>query len=324
MTIYLPDGVHIGLHEDHYFSQPRLGSTDLVRLHRSPADWWYSSPHNPDRDEGEGSEERDFGKALHALLLEGEDAFAESIAISPYDSFRTREAQIWRDEMKIRGRAILSGDQVRRVRHMAALIANHPELGPPLGAGLSEVTVLFKLGDEPMRARFDKLLPHFVVDLKTFGGHTRGRDTKDKALRLVAERDYDVQRYVYDRAREALCELVAAGKVYGANAEQRAWLEKVANVTDWSWTWIFYQRRDDRQGRAPIVQPVERPRFDVTFDTGRRKAETALSNYRAYVSRFGFETPWALIEPLWRPLDHDFPTWLGDVADPQFSEEGRP
>lgn len=323
MTITLEDGVYVGLGEETYFAQDRLGSTDLAKLHRDAASWWYGSRHNPDREESEPGSELSFGKALHLIVLEGEAAYDAGVSVSEFDDFRSKAAREWRDEQIARGKTILTASEDRRVRHMANLILYHPEFREALTEGMSEVSVLFTHDGVPMRARIDKLLPRFLIDLKSYGGHSRGRDAKDKALRIVAERDYDCQRFIYDRAREAMIGFIQGGRIFGADADQRAWLDRLATVDDWSWVWIFFQRRDDRAGKAPVVLPIERPRFDVTFDTGRRKVAAALANYRRYVARFGLAEPWALIEPLWRPNDHDFPSWLGDVADPPSEAETK-
>lgn len=313
----LPDGVFVDLCPEAYFAQDRLGSTDLSILHKRPADWWYGSRHNPDRPERTASEEMDFGSALHLLTLEGEEAFRAGTVRCAYDDFRTKEARVWRDEQHLAGKIILTEDAERRVRHMAALILHHPEIGEALAGGMSEVSVLWTHSTGArLRARFDKLLPRFVADLKSFGGDAKGRDTKDQCLGLVAQRNMDVQRYLYFLARQAMEGLIATGAVYGAKPEQAEWLRKVASVEDWAWVWLFFRRRDDAKGYAPIVQPIVRQHFDVTFETGRQKVDTALKNYEAFVSRFGFDTPWAVIEPTWQPEDHNFPPWISEVADP--------
>lgn len=313
----LPDGVYIGLPTEDYFAQERLGSSDLVLLHNRPADYWYASRANPNRAEREFTEEMAFGSALHILTLEGEQAFSERTVRSQFDDFRTREARLWRDWQRLNGKIILSEDMERRVRHMSALILNHPELGEALREGLSEVSVFFTGADgTKLRSRFDKLLPRFVLDLKTFHGEVRGRDLKDQCLGLVAARHMDVQRYLYALARNAFSKLVLDRAIFGASPEQADWLRKVAVVDDWSWVWIFFRRRDDKRGHAPMVQPVLRGHGDATFESGKRKVETGLRNHRAFVERFGLETPWALIEPVWEPADHDFPAWLVDIAAP--------
>jgi hypothetical protein len=177
-----------------------------------------------------------------------------------------------------------------------------------MAEGLSEVSVLWT--DEQghrLRVRFDKLLPGFVLDPKSFGAHKRGRDDQDRALRIVAELSYDVQRYLYDDARELMIEFIRAGKVYGGTEEQRAWLGRFPEAdagrlaermefypnghpdqqSAWSWSWLFLQKPSDSKGHAPIVLPIERPRFDLTWRTGKQKVERALQNFDYYVRRFG-------------------------------------
>lgn len=325
----LNDGVYIGLSDDKYFAQDRLGSTDLSVLHNRPADWFYSSRHNPYRPEREATDEMAFGSALHILLLEGEDHYAKRVAIKPatYIDAKTGEekpwngnsnvCKAWLDEHDLPDVTVITEDADRRVRHMAALIRNHPELGPPMGKGLSEVSIFWTNPQGVrLRARFDKLLPAFVVDLKTFGGDAKGRSVTEQCLGLVAQRSMDVQRYLYFMARREMTELISAGHLYGGSEPEREWITKVAAVEAWSWCWIFYRRRDDARGFAPIVKPILRSHFDATFETGRLKVEVALANYATFVERFGFEVPWAVIEPAEEPADHSFPPWLTDVAEP--------
>lgn len=78
----LSDGVYLNLPENLYFAEMRLGSTDLSRLYLNKEGWWWKSHLNPDRVE-EAEEAKNFGKALHALILEGESAFEARFAIAP-------------------------------------------------------------------------------------------------------------------------------------------------------------------------------------------------------------------------------------------------
>lgn len=343
----LPDGVHVGLSETAYFSQGRLGSSDLVKLWKEPANWWWGSHFNPDREERKWTfgNDRDFGHGFHYLLLEGEDVYAEKVAINPYDNFTTKDAKAWRDERHLDGMVILGEKHDRYIRHMVALVANHPQLADAMRDGLSEVSVLWTDdGGRRRRARFDKLLPSYVLDPKSYGAHNQGRDDHDRALRMVAARSYDVQRYDYDVARERLVDFVKGGQVYGANPQQRAWLDAFPAADEarlaermefypnghpdqqsaWSWCWLFLQKPSNSKGHAPIVLPLERPRFDKTWRAGKLKVERALQNFDAYKARFGLgdepnedglvSVPWAAVHPLWRPLDEDFPPWMDDVS----------
>lgn len=80
---FLPDGVYVGLPEELYFLQFALGSTDLAGLWLRKEGWWWKSKHNPHLPKARTSKERVFGSAAHALLLEGEEAFAERFAVKP-------------------------------------------------------------------------------------------------------------------------------------------------------------------------------------------------------------------------------------------------
>lgn len=329
MTTSLPDGVYIGLADEHYFAQDRLGSTDLKTLHRDPSSWWYGSARNPHRGKRKPSDEMEFGSALHALVLEGEDAYAARCRIRPetYPDAKTGELKPWhggagfcKDWTEVNsgpGIIILTEDADRRVRHMAELILNHPELGEPMRGGLSEVAVLWTgIDGTKLRAKFDKLLPRFVVDLKTFGGDAKGRTVKEQCLGLVAQRDMDVQRFLYFQARTAMAGLIEAGHLFGGNDHEREWIAKAAAIEDWRWCWIFYRRRDDERPYAPIVKPILRSHFDASFDSGRRKVEVALQNFKTFSERFDGGVPWAVVEATEEPLDHEFPSWLADVAEP--------
>lgn len=315
--ITLEDGVYVNLEPEKYFAADRLGSTDLVTLHKTPADWWYRSRHNADYAR-KPTPEMQFGSALHALVLEGEEAYARAAVIPPFDNFRTKEAQAWRDATLAEGLLIVTPDMDRRIRHMAELILNHPELGGPMQKGLSEVSVLWthEASGLRLRARFDKLLPRFTLDLKSFGGNARGIDMTQQCLWLVKDRHMDVQRFMYFLARQAMAGLIDDGQVFGATPAQADWLRKVAAVEAWRWCWIFYRRRDDDAGHAPIVKPIYRSHFDATFESGRQKFDVALQNYRTFVDRFGFRVPWAVVEAGEEPADHAMPLGLNDCPPP--------
>lgn len=322
----LPDGVYVDLPAEDYFAQDRLGSTDLVVLHRDPADWWYRSRHNPNRKPKTPSPEMVFGSALHALLLEGEAAYTKGFVIRPdtYEDEKTGEVKPWHGGAKVckawleandrPNISIIDADTDRRVRHMDALIRRHPELGEPMQAGMSEVSILYTdpTTGAKLRCRIDKLLPAFSLDLKTFGGDAKGDTTKQQCLGLVAGRSMDVQRYAYDIARSMMASL----PIFGARPDEEAWLRKVAAVKQWQWGWVFYRRQDDDKGHAPVVKPILRSPRDATFLTGERKVAVALANYQTFSSRFGFDVPWAVVEVTEEPADHEFPPWLERINEP--------
>jgi hypothetical protein len=322
---HLPDGVYVNLPAETYFAQDRLGSTDLVVLHKDPADYYYRSKHNPHRKAKKASDEMVFGSGLHALTLEGEKAYVDGFKIRPdtYEDAKTGEIKPWNGNSNVckawleanerPNVSIIDASADRRIRHMDALIQHHPELGEAMKAGMSEVSVLWTdPSGVKMRARFDKLLPLFILDLKTFGGDAKGDTTKQQCLGLVASRSMDVQRFSYAQARAAMASL----PIFGATPDQEAWLKKVAAVKDWQWGWVFYRRQDDEKGHAPVVKPILRSPRDATYLIGEKKVATAIANYQTFVARFGFDVPWAVVEVTEEPQDHEFPPWLERIHEP--------
>lgn len=86
----LKDGVYVNLPEEPYFTEPRLGSTDLTTLYLQGEGWWWKSHLNPDRPT-QRAEPQTFGKALHCLVLEGDAAFEDRFVIMPdKDDLRRR------------------------------------------------------------------------------------------------------------------------------------------------------------------------------------------------------------------------------------------
>jgi len=220
---------------------------------------------------------------------------------------------IWSDYKTAtsRGQVRITRAEDIQFRHMAALVHAHPDLGPGLAEGLSEVSVYWRRDDDPdtlHRARLDSLLPKVTVDLKTLS-NWQGRDTRHATTRQITELEYDVQRVFYDEARAKAREFIRRGDVFVydddgepgmMNKHEAKVLDAVASNEKWAWVWIFYQLRNDDYGkeRAPVLIPwVHNPEGQV-YDQAKAKVEKALENFRAYRARYGFETPWAEIESI--------------------------
>jgi hypothetical protein len=46
-----PDGIYLNLPEDDYHADPALSASGIKKLLQSPADYWFTSVHNPDRED---------------------------------------------------------------------------------------------------------------------------------------------------------------------------------------------------------------------------------------------------------------------------------
>ena len=216
---------------------------------------------------------------------------------------------------KQRGQSFVTEDENRRLRRMAYLVSQHADLGPNLRAGLSEVTVFWRRPERPeilLRARFDKLLPGVVVDLKSFANE-RDKTPEEATEDAIVNHGYDLQAEHYiNEALVRLIEFVKTGRVYSWEVEgervtrqeivarEKKVLEDIVAAKVWIWVWIFYQVQSDDAGRerAPIVVPWSLERADPLFVEARPVIEAALSNYALWVDRCGTAQPWSDIRPI--------------------------
>jgi hypothetical protein len=76
-------GVYFGLPSADYHSDPSLGSSDIKRLLQAPAVYWWHSHMNPDRPPPPDTLAMQKGRALHTLVLEGEEAFDRAYCCEP-------------------------------------------------------------------------------------------------------------------------------------------------------------------------------------------------------------------------------------------------
>lgn len=75
-------GVYFGMPEEEYHADRSLSASGIKDLHASPLTFWMRSGFNPNKTD-DSSEPKERGKAFHARLLEGADAFADRYAVAP-------------------------------------------------------------------------------------------------------------------------------------------------------------------------------------------------------------------------------------------------
>lgn len=362
----LAPGLYLNLPEEIYFGQNALGSSDLKTLLRAPADWWYGSRHNPDREEADDSKARILGRALHALMLEGTQAYEGRISVEPDprdypDLAKTTEDiktllteagvefkakdnkgelvrlaveagfgdRVWDhitakhvENVQLFGKMPLSSAQDRALRHMAGLVEKEPTIGSALRQGIPEASVFFEDPAWPgilFRARLDTTAPSMTIDLKTLS-NWKGRSIPDMARRQIEEFEYDIQRRFYDDARQWMRRFIVSGDIHvwhescepgefydveALDMETINLLAEIANTNTWNWVWLFYQMRDDKAHKAPVVIPRWHAPEGEVYEEAGRKIVRALENYNDFVNRFGFEQPWCHIEETLELEDSD-------------------
>ncbi len=343
MSDLLPDGLYLHLPEEAYFAQRRLGSSDIVKLFQQREGWWWSSHLNTRRVE-KPKEALNFGKALHAAVLEGVDAYASRFAVAP-DKADFPDLCVTIDEIKaaldeagvtypsratkpilVDGAAAagipvwdailaafdeqrgaldaISSTEDWQIRMMARLIHEHGEIGPLFAFGpehvpLAEVSILWTTDDGiRRRGRLDGMLPTATGDLKSLGNWS-GRPLSFEAGKIANDRGLDIQMADHHVARRKAYEFIVAGNVHGATPEEHAWLKRFpTEAPHWGYFWIFFQKPDDVNGRAPVIFPWWEDFGDELHRFGHRKLHSALQTYRRCMSEHGAHEPWTRVERL--------------------------
>lgn len=186
------DGIYFNLPEDHYHSDPALGSNGVRDLLQSPLTYWINSPYNADRpEEDDKTDALNLGDYVHDRLLHNEKRFA----IKPDGmSFATKEGKAWREEQA--GATIIpykqhqAAEMIFRAMETAG-VAEHFHGGEP------EVSVFWT---EPngfrCKIRIDYLRPTDAFDIKTYA-NTMHKDVETVIAHAVATHRYHVSAYWY-------------------------------------------------------------------------------------------------------------------------------
>lgn len=299
------DGLYFGLEAERYHADPALGSSDLKRLAGEPADYWFGSVLNPNRPADESTPSQIIGRAVHTLVLEGQQSFTANFVRRPDDLARL-DAKA-RARLAPNGEGVIAGADFDRIQEAAAAVLANPHLVASFTGGMPEVSVFWTatVDGEPVRrkARFDYLKPRAIVDLKSTRP-TRPTSFKANCLRAVAEYDYPVQAAAYLQGRAQLARLVAEGRVHGDH--DPAWLARVAAAPAYAFVFVFWSTGD-----TPLTWGFALSPGNDVLTIAEKTVDAALWNYVAARRAHGLDRPWVDHAPL-EELDLDnLPRWWG-------------
>ncbi len=197
---------------------------------------------------------------------------------------------------------------IRAMRELATEdIPENAEMRELLSVGsefpiLAEVSV-FYTDDEGLRhrARFDKLLPTAILDLKTVG-NWQGRELVHSVGDLIKRSGYDVQQADYQIARQKAFAMILEDEncIHDATDEERDHLIAMAHYDNDhrpAFAWIFYEK-PTAAGAAPVLFPVVDRWGGAYHRAGFRKRHAALELYKQCMARFGPDRPWGRVEPV--------------------------
>ena len=112
-------------YHDNCCAGPSISSSGLRAIdEKTPRHFWASSVLNPDRREKASTKSLEIGGAIHARIF-GDQYFARRYVLSPFDNFRTKDAQNWRDAQS---RIILKQEDLDMIEEMYEALINDPDI----------------------------------------------------------------------------------------------------------------------------------------------------------------------------------------------------
>lgn len=304
MTARIPPGIYFGLDEAPYHADLALGSSDMRLLSYSPHDYWFGSALNPDREvEDKSTPAQIFGRGVHKMLLEGQQAFEGQFAATEHPG-STKAGKAEREEIEAAGKTPLKREDFDRILGAGQAFAASPVLRDAFTAGVSEVSVFWETADGiPKKARFDFLKTRAIVDLKSIR-NSRSIGFVEACRRALAEWNYPAQAAHYREGREAMAALVDAGAVHGDH--DSAWLRAVADNDEWAFVFVFWQAEG-----APLTWATMLSPGNPVLTVARTTLDMAETNYAEMMATYGPAQPWLIQAPLAELEIAELPAWWG-------------
>lgn len=168
--------------------------------------------------------------------------------------------------------------------------------------GAPEVSIFYEDRGVRLKARFDRLLRHAIIDLKTFAPMFDD-EMADAALKTVKRMRYPVQAAAYLRAWHKARELFAQGKVFGDEPFPGFLTECFARLEP-KWIWILIKSKGAPQ---PLVID-----WQAKFAMGRAAddVEHAINEYIRLRDEFGEDKEWVPARPAQTWDDTSVPSWF--------------
>lgn len=344
------DGLYFGLDEAAYHADLALGSSDLKRLATGPAEYWFASRLNPDRAPEETTPAQLLGKAVHRLVLEGEQSFAAAFEreATGEDVLRTDDdlASYLVNECGVTKLPRSKMDKIDLVHRLRAAPLSHPPILFDIEfAALEAGRIILKAAAfDRIRAAAGSVLanPHLAQSFT--GGAPEVSlfwtdEVDGEPVRRKARFDYLKPRAIVDlksistsrRGRfPALCRRALAEWDYPVQAA--AYLQARARLPEIVATGRVYGDHDPawlarvaaaeahafvfvfwETGAAPLTWGCALSPGNPVLDIAEVTVRDALGTYVAARRAHGLDRPWVEHEPLDEIDLDDLPRWWGEA-----------
>lgn len=169
--------------------------------------------------------------------------------------------------------------------------------------GAPEVSIFYEDRGVNLKARFDRLLRHAIVDVKTFAPMFDG-PIETSFLKTIDRLRYDLQCAAYIRAWHRAKILFAEGKVFGAEPFP-GFLKECFDRPEPKWFWVMVKSKGAPQ---PLVVDWK---ADFAKKAAAEKVERAIEDYIRLRDEFGDESDWVPSRGAVTIEDIDLPAFFG-------------
>lgn len=183
----------------------------------------------------------DFGNILDAIMCNDKEVFV----VSPYDNFRTKMAQEWRDKVRNDGFIIADPIDVEACVRIHRSMMEHPKTGKVLSTAKKQLCIVGMLNNVAVKGLADLVVIQgkkcMIADLKTTN------DISDHAWQnKVFSMDYHVQAATYTALMEA----------NGYEVVSYKWL-LAENCKPYDWRWVTFNKDDLEFSKKIVAQAVD-------------------------------------------------------------------
>ncbi len=211
------------------------------------------------------------------------------------------------------GQEVLAATTLNKIARIDALIKSDQKVSQFLEAGYPEVSVFWKEGGIQCKARFDYLQLNGITDLKKadpYRGCLAG-----KAANIICDYRYDLQAYLYNYALDQI--LKNEEIAIDGDTAQLQFINGLKEQNSFNRPFNFVMVQCDPE--VPSIVTATLKQFDDFAGSGAmpnaywNKCENdfhcALSVYRNYLSRYGYDQPWLNPTLHINITDADLPIW---------------
>lgn len=195
------------------------------------------------------------------------------------------------------GKTPLKPKRWAQVETAARWVQRDPLLGAVMedgtfSHGAPEVSIFYEDRGVRLKARFDRLLRHAIVDVKTFrpifDGPIDGPD--GSAVKTIRRMRYGIQAASYLRAWQRARELYLEGRVFG-DPPYGTFLDECFDRERPSWIWILIKSTGAPQ---PLVIKLDAP---AALQVAMGDVEHAIDAHIELTEKYGADQDWPPMRP---------------------------